>query len=226
MGAYHKQYYIKNRVRLLEYHREWRKKHPGKSYYKPYRELSTSQRARRIASQALWRVKHPDKIREYMKTYCSKPAVREKRIAYARLRSTTPEGRLKRHEYHKKYYAANRQKIIKRASMYKSLTTNQQLAKLLRWRVNNAIRGKMKPGSSVKLLGCSIEEFRVHLESLFLPGMSWMNRGRGGWHIDHIKPLCLFNLEDLEEFRAACHYTNLQPLWERDNLSKNKKFTP
>jgi hypothetical protein len=53
--------------------------------------------------------------------------------------------------------------------------------------------------------------------------MSWENYGLKGWHIDHIKPLEKFNLLDLEQLKRACHYTNLQPLWAEDNLSKGSK---
>lgn len=43
-----------------------------------------------------------------------------------------------------------------------------------------------------------------------------------GWHIDHIKPLCSFDLKDKVQFKEACHYSNLQPLWAKDNLNKRK----
>jgi hypothetical protein len=49
--------------------------------------------------------------------------------------------------------------------------------------------------------------------------MTWSNMGE--WHIDHIKPLATAKTEkDVYELN---HYTNLQPLWAKDNLSKGAK---
>jgi hypothetical protein len=53
--------------------------------------------------------------------------------------------------------------------------------------------------------------------------MTWNNHSQFGWHIDHIKPLDSFDLTDPEQQLVACHWSNLQPLWWRDNLSKNNK---
>lgn len=98
----------------------------------------------------------------------------------------------------------------------------------LRTRLNMAIKGNFKSGSSIKDLGCSIEELKTYLESKFYPNprtdepMTWGNHSRYGWHIDHIKPLCSFDLTNREEFLKACHYTNLQPLWAEENYIKNK----
>jgi hypothetical protein len=48
--------------------------------------------------------------------------------------------------------------------------------------------------------------------------MTWDNWTTDGWHIDHIKPLASsFDLTDRKQFLEACHYTNLQPLWAKDN---------
>jgi transcription termination factor Rho len=61
-----------------------------------------------------------------------------------------------------------------------------------------------------------------YLESKFEHGMSWDNYGE--WHIDHIVPISIFNLENPEELQKACHYTNLQPLWAEDNLRKGSYY--
>ena len=69
------------------------------------------------------------------------------------------------------------------------------------------------------LIGCTGRELVMHLESQFLPGMSWDNRNE--WHIDHIIPLSSFNLLDSIQFSKASHYTNLRPLWAKDNKYKS-----
>ena len=100
---------------------------------------------------------------------------------------------------------------------------NYKLAHNLRTRLNQAIKGNFKAGSAVRDLGCSIEEFRKHIESQFKPGMTWDNWGLWGecWHIDHVKPLVSFDLTNKEEFMEACHYSNLQPLWCVENNAKS-----
>lgn len=96
-----------------------------------------------------------------------------------------------------------------------------RLRKLLRERLNKALRNNQKTGSAIKLLGCTVTEFMNHLQSKFKVGMTWDNRSV--WHIDHIKPISSFDLSNPEELKIACHYTNMQPLWAAENLAKSNK---
>jgi hypothetical protein len=70
-------------------------------------------------------------------------------------------------------------------------------------------------------LGCSAKQFCAHLESQFTDGMSWENMRL--WHIDHIKPLFTFDPHSPDDQAEAWHYTNLRPLWAKDNLSRKRK---
>ena len=74
-----------------------------------------------------------------------------------------------------------------------------------------------------ELIGCSYRFLKQYLEQRFKPGMSWANKGRGGWHIDHIIPVSSFDLRKKSERLKAFHYTNLQPLWESENIRKSDK---
>lgn len=100
----------------------------------------------------------------------------------------------------------------------------KKIANGLRCRLNKILKKRPKAGSAVNLLGCSLDTLKTYLESLWQPGMSWDNWSKDGWHIDHIRPLASFNLTDIEQLKQACHYTNLQPLWAKDNLVKSSKW--
>lgn len=98
----------------------------------------------------------------------------------------------------------------------------------IRGRIAKAVKElKMKKvNKSLDMLGCSLSQLAAHIESRFAAGMSWENHGiytKEGpmtWHVDHIKPISSFDLTDPEQQRECFHYTNLQPLWATENLSK------
>jgi hypothetical protein len=97
--------------------------------------------------------------------------------------------------------------------------------------MRDVLKGINKTANSVKLLGCSVNFARKHIENLFVNGMNWTNWGNGWngkgmqeWHIDHIKPCSSFDLSNPEEQKKCFHYTNLQPLWAKDNLEKSDKW--
>lgn len=83
-----------------------------------------------------------------------------------------------------------------------------------------------KNHSSIDYLGCTIEEFKIHIENQFREGMSWDNHGRGEdcWHLDHIIPLASLKECTTDNLKKICHYTNYQPLWEKENLQKQDKI--
>lgn len=126
------------------------------------------------------------------------------------------------------YYQKNREKYITACSKNnlkrRRADLNCRLAHSLRTRLNKAINRGYRSGSAVQDLGCSIPELRLHLERQFQPGMTWDNWSVHGWHIDHVLPLDSFTLSEPEQLKKACHYTNLQPLWARDNLVKSNKL--
>lgn len=123
----------------------------------------------------------------------------------------------------KTYYEANRDKLNARHNKLIKTNIQYKLSYGLRNRLRHALQGNFKNGSAVTDLGCSISELKTHLESKFQPGMNWDNWSFEGWHIDHIKPLAFFDLTDRKQLLLACHYTNLQPLWATDNLSKGDR---
>lgn len=90
----------------------------------------------------------------------------------------------------------------------------------LRRRTKLAIKTQSKSAQSAKLLGCTGAECMDYLEKLFWPGMTRQNMGRDGWVIDHIIPVAAFDYTDPQWQFKCFHYTNLQPLWNKDNEKK------
>lgn len=129
----------------------------------------------------------------------------------------------------RKWSAKNRERLNEKRRNLLAKNPSRRLSDQLRSRLAGKLRreltGKTKAGSAVTDLGCTLAELKSHLETQFLPEMSWGNWGKGTekWQIDHIIPLASFDLTDREQFKIACHYTNLQPLWHEDNIKKSDK---
>ncbi len=125
-----------------------------------------------------------------------------------------------------RYYQEHKESIERRHAQYQKRRLQNdigfRLARNLRIRVSKAISGQAKSARTLELLGCSVENLKIHLEKQFVDNMSWDNYGK--WHIDHIKPCALFDMTKEEEQQACFHYTNLQPLWAKENISKGKKY--
>lgn len=129
-----------------------------------------------------------------------------------------------------KWVADNKDYVYKRHREYcakrEAEDLNFKLSMRLRTRLSCAVKRGQKAGKTLEMLGCSIDELKKFLEEKFYPHpetgviMSWDNYGHKTWHIDHIIPLCSFDLMNAEQANIACHYTNLQPLWKCDHDKK------
>lgn len=100
-----------------------------------------------------------------------------------------------------------------------------KLKQNVRHRINSYMKnvGLRKSTKSFNTVGCSSDFLKTYIENLFIENMSWDNYGVNGWHIDHIIPLSSAKTEG--EIIKLCHYTNLQPLWAKDNLQKGDKIS-
>jgi len=126
----------------------------------------------------------------------------------------------------KAYYEDNKEKIKVRQKAYqRERRKTDSLFKMkrnLRARTYQAFsrKGYSKDTKTQEMLGVDWDVCKQHIERQFTKGMNWDNYGE--WHIDHKIPLASANTE--EELKKLCHYTNLQPLWAEENLSKSDKI--
>jgi hypothetical protein len=177
--------------------------------------------------------------KEYLKAWYQQN--REKRKEYLkqnreRIKAYYQQNREKRKEYLKAYYEQNRERIKAyreqnrdKRRIYKrnkrKTDINFKLTENLRKRLRKVLNGKSKSKKTMDLIGCSADFLKKHLENQFQPGMSWENYGFYGWHVDHIVPCASFDdLDDPKQQQKCFHYTNLQPLWAKDNISKGAQL--
>jgi hypothetical protein len=190
---------------------------PNREYHEKYRETHRNEinekariryldnRDRLLKEQSLYYEKNKEKILEYYKKY------REKN-----------KDELK--EKQREYRNMNKEKRNESERIRHQKNVKARIIRSLRRRFWNFVRGEIKKNSVIELTGCGREQLMAHLESQFTDGMSWDNYGQHGWHIDHIRPCSSFDLTDCDQQKQCFHYTNLQPLWAEDNLSKGARY--
>ena len=145
-------------------------------------------------------------------------------------------------EYQKEYYSLNKEYIKNRVKKYrlnnkikvremrrkwklKNWRENEEfrLKENLRHRIYMVLKGKVKSKRTIDLLGTSIDNLWNHLEKSFRPGMTKNNYGKI-WHVDHKIPCAAFDLTKPKEQSKCFHFTNLQALFVKENLSKGAKL--
>ena len=184
---------------------------------KKYREKN---RDRLILQQRDYYSKNRKKLNEQKRKWCSENKDKIK-IYQAKRRDESLI-------YHKAYRArpGYKEKFRNYINTYTKnrarIDDDFRLRKNLRKRIWDALKGTCKSASTMKLIGCTIEELWIHLESCksWEPWMTRENYGAGGWDVDHIIACAKFNLTDPEQQKFCFHYTNLQPMEHIANIKK------
>ena len=166
--------------------------------------------------QVKYSKEHREEISKKHAIYARKN--REKINTYKR-KNYNPELNRKRS---RAYNSTHKEQINAYRKKYRTSTPQRTLIITMRTRISNALKGNHKSQSSKVLLGCSINDLRVHLENQFTEGMTWENYGK--WHVDHILPCASFDLSKESEQIKCFNYNNLQPLWAMDNMKKGSKI--
>jgi hypothetical protein len=156
--------------------------------------------------------KERDSIRKKKWATENKDILRMRESERRKLGKVKPVSKEKRKEYRRKAY----EKI-------KSDPYLRMIA-LARGRMRCFIKKEAKKFTIKDMLIFNSDEFKQHIESKFKDGMTWDNYGRKGWHVDHIKPISKFNLDNIDECRFCWSLDNLQPLWWHENLTKSNKI--
>lgn len=130
-------------------------------------------------------------------------------------------------KYYKKYVSLNKDKINKYKNEWKlkriKIDPSYKIKENLRHRIYLALKGNAKSKKTIDLLGTSIDNLWNHLEKTFKPGMTKNNYGKV-WQVDHKIPCAAFDLTKSEEQVKCFHFTNLQALFVKENLSKGAKL--
>lgn len=200
--AWRRRHYAENRDEICASAREYYKENlEARRAYDRKRNDSEHRRAQKRASDR----RNAPKVRERSRNWYR--AHIEDRRDYDRARSRTGHRQTWQREWRRRRFKES---------------PGVKIAHAVRGRVLAALSGRRKSAPTEELIGTTFADLRVHLEKQFKPGMSWDNHGRGEgkWHIDHIRPCASFDLAVAEQQKQCFHYTNLQPLWEKENLIK------
>ena len=146
-----------------------------------------------------------------------------RKVYYNEKRDRVKQYYLDNHDRIKEYYLENREQINTRMNEYFKnrikTDVNFRLVRNTRRRIHHALNGKSKSSSTINILGIDIDLYRKWLEFQFTPEMNWSNI-----EIDHVKPICMFDVSDDEQLKQAFSWQNTQPLLKEVHQKKGIKF--
>lgn len=203
ISDYRKSWVKNNQDKMNEHSKNWRKNNIKKSK----------------SFQKKWYENNKDTIKIQKKKYKELNGDKLKEV-WKKYRDNNKEKlSINRKEYTKK----NREKLNLYMVNMRNDNPILKLSHNLRSRIRQFLKTKnlTKHNKTFIIIGCTPQELKEHIEKQFVDDMSWENYGYYGWYVDHKIPLDFGKTE--EEILKLCHYTNLQPMWCNDNLSKNNK---
>ena len=194
-----------------------------KNIHKPYYKCNKD---RIIKKNKLWRQKNKEKYNKIQENY------KEKRNYLLKKRYHNDENYRNNclksyHKYRNNPINKDAIKLTQKKNKLKYRSDPQyRIVDNLRCRLRQSLKvtKNKKYNKTMMLLGCDRLTLVSYLESKFKPGMNWENHTTKGWHVDHIKPCSSFDFNDLDQMKQCFHYTNLQPLWWRENLKKGDTY--
>ena len=210
LQEYKHQWYLKNKKRLYDRRKQDKINNPekykefNKKYYLKYKEILCKKSKE-------YRLKNLEHLKQKAKEW------RERNKSYLKISK-------------KEYYLKNKDKSVLASRLSRQRRYNKDiqftLTTKIRRRIHMAIRKQFtsKAYKTRELLGCDYNSFKKYFSSLFKKGMNWNKFNKGEIHIDHIRPCSSFDLTKSEEQRKCFHYTNTQPLWAKENISKGAKL--
>jgi hypothetical protein len=116
-----------------------------------------------------------------------------------------------------KYYKTYREILNAKRREYFKGNSRARMVKNLRSRLSSIMRGKSK--NTMDFIGCDKGHLNRHMEVQFKKGMTWQNYGKV-WVVDHHIPISAFDYDNPKEVDACWHFSNLKPMWVKENMSK------
>lgn len=237
--ACYRRYREKHKEEVREYARKWAAekyasnpehrdnvKQIRKKYYAEHRDQEAAKKSakwfanheeskaknRATKKRLYW--ENPDRYRAYQV------------INGRRWREANPEMWAAQQERNKQRWLANPEPLREYRRAYYARNPWQKIRKAIFGRIKSIMNGRVLSKKKSQLIGCSAQELRDHIESQFTGSMRWDNYGRGSdkWCVDHIRPIASFDMNDPAQQEAAMHFTNLAPLWFKDNCSKSSFY--
>jgi len=210
---------ISNRMKEYRLNNKQMLSKKSKNYYQ-------NNKKEKLDKQKEYYSKNKEKILTKSKIHYNKTKEEKKII----LRERTNRYYKKNKDKKRNYRITNKEKINLKRKIRREENSIIYLKDIIRVSIYDSFKGRNlnKEGRTNVILGCSIENFKIYIESLFEPWMNWGNHGKYNpdgiktWQLDHIIPSS--SATTVEELIKLNHYTNFQPLESLKNILKSNKL--